>query len=134
MLSRFLTWRGPFLATVIGLLVSVNAQAAESATAPSLRLETGTHVAAIRAASMDSSGRFVVTASEDKTARVWDAASGALLSVFRPPSAPGNVGKLFAVAMIPDGSVYATAGWSAGNDVYLVTARSSTESPDCPTW
>ena len=103
-----------------GLLLAASIQAGEAATALSLRLETGTHVAAIRAASMDAAGRFVVTASEDKSARVWDTASGALLSIFRPPSAAGNNGKLFAAAMAPDGLLYATAGWSAGNDLYLV--------------
>jgi WD40 repeat protein len=87
---------------------------------PSLRIETGSHVAPIRAASMDRDGRYAVTASEDKTARVWDAASGTLLSVFRPPSGPGNDGKLYAVAMAPDGAVFAAAGWSASNDLYLV--------------
>lgn len=103
-----------------GLLLAAGIQAGEAATTLSLRLETGTHVAAIRAASMDAAGRFVVTASEDKSARVWDSASGALLSIFRPPSAAGNNGKLFAAAMAPDGLLYATAGWSAGNDLYLV--------------
>ena len=87
---------------------------------PTLRLETGTHHAPIRAAGMDRDGRYVVTASEDKTARVWDAANGILLSVFRPPSGPGNDGKLYAVAMAPDGASFAAAGWSAGNDLYLV--------------
>ncbi len=112
-----------FFAALFGLLLAVGVHAAEKESGLSLRLETGTHAAAIRAAGIDSGGRFVVTASEDKTARVWDAASGALLSVFRPPSAPGNAGKLFAVSMAPDGSTYATAGWSAGNDVYLVSRR-----------
>jgi WD40 repeat protein len=107
-------------AALSGLLLAVGIQAGESATALSLRLETGTHVAAIRTASMDAAGRFVVTASEDKSARVWDSASGTLLSIFRPPSAAGNNGKLFAAAMAPDGLLYATAGWSAGNDLYLV--------------
>ncbi len=108
-------------AALSGLLLAVGIQAGESATALSLRLETGTHMAAIRAASMDAAGRFVLTASEDKSARVWDSASGTLLSIFRPPSATGNNGKLFAAAMAPDGLLYATAGWSAGNDLYLVS-------------
>jgi WD40 repeat protein len=91
-------------------------------TTPSLRIETGSHVAPIRAASMDRDGRYAVTASEDKTARVWDAASGSLLSVFRPPSGPGNDGKLYAVAMAPDGALFAAAGWSASNDLFIWSA------------
>ncbi len=118
-----IVWQRRILAALFLLLVSASVHAAETGTTLSLRLETGAHSAAIRAASMDSGGRYVVTASEDKTARVWDASDGALLSVFRPPSAPGNIGKLYAVSMAPDGSIYATAGWSAGNDVYLVSRR-----------
>ena len=94
--------------------------AIEPAEALSLRIETGNHIAPIRAISADRAGRFAITAGEDKTARVWDIATGRLIQVFRPPSAPGNDGKLFAAAMLPDGSLFATAGWSAKNDVYLV--------------
>ncbi|WP_245754643.1 caspase family protein [Candidatus Accumulibacter aalborgensis] len=105
---------------LIGLLTAGGVGAKEAETAPDLRVETGSHVAPIRAASMDRGGRYVVTASEDKTARVWDVGSGSLLSVFRPPSGPGNDGKLYAVAITPDGASFAAAGWSAGNDLYLV--------------
>lgn len=107
-------------AVLLALVASHGAGAASPGEIPSLRLETGMHVAPIRAASVDAGGRFAITASEDKTARVWDLASGALLSTFRPPSSPGNDGKLFAAAIAPDASSYAVAGWSAGNDVYLV--------------
>ena len=81
-------WRG--IALLYGLLLVTSTFAGDINTSPQLRLETGSHTAAIRAASIDSSGRFVVTASEDKTARVWDAVSGALQSNIRPPSEAAN--------------------------------------------
>jgi WD40 repeat protein len=103
-----------------GLAVCASLAAGANPATTSLRLETGTHLAPVRAIAADSAGQIVVTASEDKSARVWETNSGRLLQVFRPPSAEGNEGKLFAVSMLPDGSLFATGGWSANNDVYLV--------------
>ena len=39
------------------------------------------HTAAIRRIDVDAAERFLVTASHDKTARVWDLANGQLLQV-----------------------------------------------------
>lgn len=86
---------------------------------PLLRVEVGTHAAPIRALDVDAAGQFAVTASEDKTARVWSLSNGALLQTLRPPIGPGNEGKLFAAAITPDGTVVAAGGWSSDNDVYL---------------
>ena len=44
---------------------------------PLLRIETGQHTASIRRISTDAANRYLVTASNDKTARVWDMATGA---------------------------------------------------------
>ena len=124
MLRNKWTWRDCGWALACWLLSGLLAVGPETArgveATPSLRIETGSHVAPIRAAGMDRDGRYAVTASEDKTARIWDAASGSLLAVFRPPSGAGNDGKLYAVAMAPDGALVAAAGWSASNDLYLV--------------
>ena len=79
---------------------------------PVLRIEAGMHTAAIKRIAVDAAERYVVTASVDKTARVWDLASGRLLRVLRPPIGPGNEGKLFAVAITPDGATVAVGGWT----------------------
>jgi WD40 repeat protein/uncharacterized caspase-like protein len=64
----------------------------------------------INGADVDSTGRYAVTASDDKSARVWDIGTGRLLLVLRPPQGMGNEGYLDAQAMSPDGTLVAVAG------------------------
>ena len=94
------------------LLGALSALAAEPTTEPLLRLETGMHTAIINRVATDAQGRWAVTASDDKTARVWELASGRQLLVLRPPQDTGNEGKLYAVAMSPDGTIVALGGWT----------------------
>lgn len=87
-----------------------------------LRIEAGLHTAPIAAVATDSQNRWAVSASWDKTARVWDIATGKLLRVLRVPMEEGDDGKLFAAAMSPDGQTVAVGGWTlseSGND-YVV--------------
>ena len=90
---------------------------------PVLRLETGMHTVSIRRIATDAQGRWLVTASDDKTARVWDLATGQLLRTLRPPIGSGNEGKLYAVAMSPDGNTVAVGGWTSpdgfNTNIYL---------------
>lgn len=101
----------------LALLLPLAAGAADPA--PVLRVESGTHTAPIRALAVDGAGRIALTAAEDKTARVWDLASGQLLQTLRPPIGDGNEGKLYAAALSPDGAMVAVGGWSKDNEVYL---------------
>ncbi|WP_158599931.1 caspase family protein [Azospirillum cavernae] len=78
-----------------------------------LVVDPGRHTAPIRRASVDAAGRFAVTGSEDKTLRVWSLADGALQKTIRVPAGPGNVGKIFAVAISPDCALIAAGGWTA---------------------
>ena len=79
-------------------------------TAPMLRLETGMHTAVINRIGLDAAQRFLATGSDDKTVRLWELASGCLLRTLRPPIGAGNEGKIYPVALSPDGSIVAAAG------------------------
>jgi hypothetical protein len=68
-------------------------------TEPILRIETGQHGAQIRRIDTDAANRFAVTASDDKTARVWSLPEGQLLRILRLPLDFGDIGKAFAVAI-----------------------------------
>src|SRR5262245_9889472 len=94
------------------LLATLQCIAAEPTTLPLPRLETGMHTAIIDRIATDAAGRWAVTASHDKTARVWEVARERQLVVLRPPQDVGNEGKLYAVALSPDGAVVAVGGWT----------------------
>ena len=105
------------------LLVMMAAAQADEAVQPMLRMEAGSHIAAIRALALDARGELLLTASEDKTARLWRVSDRSLLRVLRPPIGPDNEGKLYAAALSPDGAVAAVAGWSADNEIYFFNSR-----------
>ena len=107
------------VSVVICLLMS--AALAQPPDTPVLRIEAGMHTSGISRIDVDAQERFLVTASGDKTVRVWSLASGELLQILRPPIGPDDEGKLIAVAISPDGVTVAAAGWSGGNDnnIYL---------------
>jgi WD40 repeat protein len=118
---------GITLAVLLGVWGAAGGE--EVPTRPFLRIETGMHTAAIWRIDTDAAGRFLVTGSEDKTVRVWDLASGQLLRTLRPPIGEGNEGKVYAVAMSPDGELVAAAGWTGynwegSNSIYLFERRS----------
>jgi WD40 repeat protein len=97
-------------------------------TEPILRIETEMHTAVIRRIGLDRDNRYLVTASDDKTARVWELASGRLLRVLRPPLGEGYEGKLNAAAMSPDGRTVAVSGWTKAetesHNIYLFDRKS----------
>lgn len=90
---------------------------------PILTLDPGMHTAIIKRADVDASGTYVVTGSDDKTIRIWSAETGELMRTLRPPRGPGDVGKIYAVAISPDATTVAAGGWTDGEigneNVYL---------------
>jgi len=83
---------------------------------PVLRIETGLHVGKIRRIDTDAGNRFAVTASDDKTVRVWSLPDGRLLRILRLPLGAGDTGKAYAVAISPDASTVAVGGWTANGE------------------
>jgi WD40 repeat protein len=78
---------------------------------PILRIEAGVHNASIIGIAIDQSNHLLVTASEDKTARVWNISShGEPLRILRPPIGEGDSGQIVAVALSPDSGTVACGG------------------------
>src|SRR5271165_201513 len=82
---------------------------------PYLRIEAGSHTARIGRIDVDAAEQFLVSASFDKTARVWDLHTEKLLQILRPPIGEGEEGMLYAVAISPDGKTVAVGGFTGAN-------------------
>jgi WD40 repeat protein len=78
-------------------------------------LDTGGHTLPIVGISFTPDGRQLVSASEDKTIRVWDLATGKTVRTIRGESAPGIQGRIYAMALSPDGKWLAVGGWTLGS-------------------
>jgi WD40 repeat protein len=114
-----------FKLTALFCLLTSLATATEPTGAPILRLETGMHTARINGISVDVQERFLLTASNDKTLRLWDLTTGELRTpIYRVPIGAGNEGRLDAGAISPDGELIAGGGWTGfswetGGSIYL---------------
>ena len=80
---------------------------------PQVMLDTGGHMAMINDTVFTPDGRQLVSASDDKTIRIWDVATGKPLRTIRGQAEPGEPGKMFAMALSPNGKWLVGAGWTA---------------------
>ena len=82
-------------------------------TVPDIRMpNTNMHTAVINSMDADTKGRFLVTGSDDKSIRVWSRETHHMLRAIRVRAGPGFTGRIFAVALSPDGNTIAAGGFT----------------------
>lgn len=112
-----MSWRAGVVFSILLVSFGFSAWAEEIPTDPILRIETGMHSVMINRIGIDRAERILVTASDDKTLRLWSLPDGRPLRVLRVPIGEGNEGKVYAGAISPDGSLVAGGGhMRAGTD------------------
>ena len=68
-------------------------------------------MAMINSLAFTPDGKFIVSASDDKVIRIWDWRAGKTVRTIRGQSGPGDEGKIYAMALSPDGRWLAVGGW-----------------------
>ncbi|MER8573628.1 hypothetical protein [Mesorhizobium sp. M1374] len=92
-------------------MIGTSVARAEDALDFHLDLDTGGHSAQVTDLAFTPDGEDIVSASNDKTIRIWDWQSGATLRTIRGYLGNGSDGKIFAVSISPDGKTIAAGGY-----------------------
>ncbi|MEK8016550.1 MAG: WD40 repeat domain-containing protein, partial [Candidatus Parabeggiatoa sp.] len=86
---------------------------------PILQIDPGGHKALIRDVTFTPDGRYLVSAGDDKVIRVWDLETGQTVRTLRGQIGAGSEGKIFAMALSPDGRWLAAGGWTSNDEIRL---------------
>ncbi|MGC2631488.1 MAG: caspase family protein [Rhodomicrobium sp.] len=98
---------------VILACIFVGSAGAAAEERPILQLDTGGHMAIIKGLAFTPEGNFIVSTGDDKVIRIWDWQTGKTVRAIRGQSGPGQEGKIFAMALSPDGRWLAVGGFLA---------------------
>jgi WD40 repeat protein len=90
------------------------AQAMQQRAIPLLMLDTGGHMAAIKDIAFTPDAKQLVSAGDDKVIRIWDWREGVTIRTIRGLVGTGDEGKIYALALSPDGRWLAAGGWLSG--------------------
>lgn len=82
---------------------------------PMLRVNTEMHTGSVRSMAVNTDETILATGSDDKTVKLWDLATGELLSTIRIPSDQLHVGRINGVSFSPDGKTLAAGGFTGFN-------------------
>lgn len=114
------------LAIILVLLLGQNAFAVSDTppAIPIFTIESGFHNGQISKIAVDEASRYLVSASIDKTIRVWTLPELKALKTLRPPIGDEYEGKLNAIAISKDGTIIAAGGntgsqWDGSYCVYI---------------
>lgn len=95
---------------------------------PFMLMETGMHTGKIYTIYSDTAGKYLLTGCRDKTARFWDASTGALLRTLRIPIGNDNEGRIYTAALSVSGKIAAIAGttgkeWDSTFSIYIISTQ-----------
>jgi WD40 repeat protein len=122
----------PLLTLVVAVIqpgIGASQEMPELPAEPILRIEARQHNALINGFATDAANQFAVTASADKSVRVWSLPDGQLIRALRLPIDYENIGKAYTVAVSPDGSTIAVGGWTGKDphhNIFLFDRASGT--------
>lgn len=97
-----------FLAIIAVLLTLASPSLAREA--PILSLDPGGHMSLIRSLVFTADGKQLISAADDKVIRVWDVQTSQTIRTLRGQIGDGNRGKIYALALSPDGKLLAAGG------------------------
>ncbi|MBU0730090.1 MAG: caspase family protein [Proteobacteria bacterium] len=100
----------PFFAFSFFLFLTISIAQTSAAEKPTLIINTAGHNSRIHELIFTADGKQLISASEDKTVRLWDLATGETVQIFRAQIEPGPGGKITCAALSPDNRYLAIAG------------------------